>query len=100
MLSEYCNTPIVQKDVSKVKQINEWLDGLTQFIQKYQREQGKSFVSRTRISSPKYQRNSVVVFRVVLANPLTSDEMLTQILQEQEQIAQQDVQFYSKLMSL
>ncbi len=87
-------------DLERVKQINTLLDGLTQFIQKHQREQGKSFVSRTRICPIKYQREPVVVFRVVLANPLTSERILTQILEEQEQIAQLDTQFYPTLVNL
>ncbi|WP_133407068.1 pyridoxal-dependent aspartate 1-decarboxylase PanP [Parashewanella tropica] len=87
-------------DVKKVETINALLDGLTQFIQKHQREQGKSFVSRTRIRPQKYQRRHTVVFRTVLANPLTTESILNDILQEQTEIAQLDKQYYPELMSL
>ena len=87
-------------DVETVKHINQLLDGLTQFIQKHQREHGKSFVSRTRISPVSYQRTPIVVFRTVLANPLTTHEILAKILVEQENIAKLDTQFYPALASL
>ncbi|RYV03146.1 putative pyridoxal-dependent aspartate 1-decarboxylase [Shewanella sp. OPT22] len=91
---------IEENDLERVKRINTLLDGLTKFIQKHQREQGKSFVSRTRICPIKYQREPIVVFRVVLANPLTSENILTRILEEQTQIAKVDTQHYPQLMSL
>ncbi len=67
----------------------ELLNDLTQFIQKRQRESGKSFVSRTRITPEKWQRKTTTVFRVVLANPLTTTEILENVLIEQQQLAQQ-----------
>ncbi len=67
----------------------ELLNDLTQFIQKRQRESGKSFVSRTRITPEKWQRKPTTVFRVVLANPLTTTEILENVLIEQQQLAQQ-----------
>lgn len=68
--------------------INEKLDDLTRFIQKCQREAGKSFVSRTRLSSQKYAGQTITVFRVVLANPLTTEKILQDVLVEQAQLAQ------------
>lgn len=67
--------------------VNEKLDQLCRFVQKQQREAGKSFVSRTRLEIEKYGANPVTVFRVVLANPLTSNADLEAILAEQRQIA-------------
>ncbi len=87
-------------ELEKVTEINALLDGLTQFIQKHQREQGKSFVSRTRINPARYQREPIVVFRVVLANPLTTEEILVQILEEQQSIAKLDTRFYPALAAL
>jgi glutamate decarboxylase len=69
--------------------INEQLDELTVLVQKQQREAGKSFVSRTRIEIEKYHNAAVTVFRVVLANPLTTEQDLEAILQEQLRIAEQ-----------
>lgn len=80
---------------------NRLLDGLTKFIQKRQREQGTSFVSRTRINSEAGILDiKTVVFRVVLANPLTTDKILEQILLEQTEIASQDPRFLPQLLNL
>ncbi|GAL07171.1 glutamate decarboxylase eukaryotic type [Photobacterium aphoticum] len=65
------------------------LDDLTQFIQKRQRESGKSFVSRTRITPERWDRRLTTVFRVVLANPLTTENILQEVLAEQVEIAKQ-----------
>ncbi|USD64154.1 pyridoxal-dependent aspartate 1-decarboxylase PanP [Vibrio sp. SCSIO 43136] len=65
------------------------LNRLTKQIQKRQRESGKTFVSRTRLTPPQYQHNATVVFRVVLANPLTTPEILQSVLVEQREIASQ-----------
>jgi glutamate decarboxylase len=72
---------------SEFKDINEKLDSLTVAVQKQQREAGKSFVSRTRIEIAKYNDEVITVFRVVLANPLTTKEHLASILEEQVEIA-------------
>ncbi|MDP4536255.1 putative pyridoxal-dependent aspartate 1-decarboxylase [Alkalimonas collagenimarina] len=80
------------------EKINELLNSLTKFIQKRQREEGKSFVSRTRLTPEQYQRQEMIVFRVVLANPLTTKDILQDILQEQTDIAKQSRQVYPKLM--
>ncbi|NLS11378.1 putative pyridoxal-dependent aspartate 1-decarboxylase [Vibrio sp. SM6] len=69
--------------------LNEMLNDLTQFIQKRQRETGRSFVSRTRLNPANYDHHHTIVFRVVLANPLTSEEILQAILLEQREIAKQ-----------
>jgi glutamate decarboxylase len=95
----------VQKAMAKaspeqLQRFNELLNGLTKFIQKRQREEGKSFVSRTRLTPAKYQRQETIVFRVVLANPLTTEQILHDVLVEQDQIAQLDKEFYPKLLQL
>lgn len=73
--------------VNDIVQINAKLDSLTVAVQKQQREAGKSFVSRTRIEIEKYSGDAITVFRVVLANPLTTKEHLSGILDEQLEIA-------------
>jgi len=80
--------------------INHLLDKLTKFVQKRQRENGKSFVSRTRIEVQRYQGRKTIVFRVVLANPLTSNEILKDVLLEQLELAQESETFLPKLLSL
>ncbi|WP_371195604.1 pyridoxal-dependent aspartate 1-decarboxylase PanP [Glaciecola sp. SC05] len=67
--------------------INGQLDELTVSIQKQQREAGKSFVSRTRIEIEAYNNQPITVFRVVLANPLTTEQNLEAILAEQVELA-------------
>ncbi|MGE0172314.1 MAG: pyridoxal-dependent aspartate 1-decarboxylase PanP [Oligoflexales bacterium] len=57
---------------------------LTVRIQKDQRESGQTFVSRTALSIPKYGDIRLHVFRVVLANPLTTEDILRQVLEEQK----------------
>ena len=69
------------------KIINEVLDRANKRIQKQQRAAGKTFVSRTRFSQHKYGGEAVSVFRVVMANPMTTLETLRSILDEQLQLA-------------
>ncbi|MCG9730157.1 putative pyridoxal-dependent aspartate 1-decarboxylase [Shewanella sp. Isolate13] len=89
-------------DTETLSKFNQLLDGLTKFVQKTQREQGSSFVSRTRINPESHQLMNIkaVVFRVVLANPLTSHEILQQVLTEQAQIASQDPLYLPQLLAL
>jgi glutamate decarboxylase len=68
--------------------INALLDQACQLLQKYQREAGKTFVSRTRLRMAHYGEE-LTVLRVVLANPLTTDEILASVLTEQCEIVQQ-----------
>ena len=69
--------------------INEILNDLTRFIQKKKRESSKSFVSRTRLTPKAHNGQTITVFRCVLANPLTTKEILADILQEQKEIAKE-----------
>lgn len=62
---------------------NDGLSALTESIQREQRANGKTFVSRTRLESPGYGGQALTVFRVVLANPLTTPQILADILEEQ-----------------
>jgi len=78
------------------------LNRFTASMQKRQREAGRSFVSRTRLTPAKYDHQPTVVFRVVLANPLTSKAILKDILAEQKELARTDPVFkkyLSKYMS-
>ncbi len=70
-------------DSHRRQNINDLLDQLTREVQKRQREAGKTFVSRTRLRSPVYGTQQITVFRVVLANPLATDDILEAVLAEQ-----------------
>ncbi|KIE19758.1 glutamate decarboxylase [Vibrio sinaloensis] len=74
-------------DSTQKAELNELLNELTKYIQKRQRETGKSFVSRTRLNPSQWDRLNTIVFRVVLANPLTSRHILSSVLVEQREIA-------------
>lgn len=76
-----------EANAEQIRRIMPHLNALTRFIQKRQRETGRSFVSRTKLTPAQYHREPTVVFRVVLANPLTTREMLAEVLQEQREIA-------------
>lgn len=71
-------------------QANILLNRITRYIQKTQRGHGRSFVSRTRLTPQQHRREPVVVFRVVLANPLTTLDILSDILDEQCELAAMD----------
>ncbi len=87
-------------DDTELSQLNELLNDLTKFVQKRQRESGKSFVSRTRITPVKWGRRMTTVFRVVLANPLTTVEILDSVLNEQEDIAKTSTISLPKMLEL
>ncbi len=86
--------PFVQQKLqnctpAEYDEIHEVLNRLTKRIQKRQRARGKSFVSRTRLTPEQFGRRKTVVFRVVLANPLTNVQILKDVLEEQVYISQQ-----------
>lgn len=86
--------------IAEQKKVNLMVDKLTKFIQKRQRENGRSFVSRTRIEVADYQYQKTLVFRVVLANPLTSKTMLADILSEQIQLAGESKSCLPQLLAM
>lgn len=74
-------------DPRELEKINNHLNRLTVTIQKEQRDGGMSFVSRTVLKPAQYNHQEISVFRVVLANPLTQESHLRDLLKEQEHIA-------------
>ncbi|MDO7084271.1 pyridoxal-dependent aspartate 1-decarboxylase PanP [Pseudocolwellia sp. AS88] len=96
VVQQYLATATVEQQ----DKINNLLHKLTKFIQKRQRENGKSFVSRTRIEVSRYQGNKILVFRVVLANPLTSEDILQSILAEQCVLANESKDFLPELLRI
>ncbi|WP_420389759.1 pyridoxal-dependent aspartate 1-decarboxylase PanP [Marinobacter sp.] len=93
----YCPEKVQQAltiaDSLQAERLNTCLNRITKFIQKTQRERGKAFVSRTRLEPARYFHNPCIVFRVVLANPLTTKEILADILKEQRELSSdEDIQ--------
>lgn len=91
---------LARNDNESNKSVNVLLGKLTKFIQKRQREDGRSFVSRTRIEVSRYGGEKVIVFRVVLANPLTTKEILQDILVQQCQLSKESEKFLPELLRL
>ena len=87
----YCPENVQQAlalaDPLQAEKLNACLNSVTKFIQKTQRERGKAFVSRTRLEPACYYKFPCIVFRVVLANPLTTPEILADILEEQRELS-------------
>lgn len=75
-------------DATEQEILNDYLDELNIYIQRTQREAGKSFVSRTRIGPVFGSEGARVVLRSVIMNPMTTGAVLREILDEQERIGQ------------
>ncbi|OTA16197.1 putative decarboxylase involved in desferrioxamine biosynthesis [Xenorhabdus beddingii] len=71
------------------QKLHDTLNALNQSIQTMQWSAGGSFVSRTCIKPMQWARQPTTVLRVVLANPLTTLEILENMLEEQRQLAPQ-----------
>ncbi|MBZ2169250.1 pyridoxal-dependent aspartate 1-decarboxylase PanP [Marinobacter sp. F4216] len=93
MTYRYCPENVQQAlavaDPLQAEKLNASLNRITKFLQKTQRERGKAFVSRTRLEPARYYHFPCIVFRVVLANPLTTREILGEILEEQRGLAEE-----------
>lgn len=87
----YCPLAVQQALIEATEQqragINALLDQVCLLLQKYQREAGKTFVSRTRLQVASLD-SEITVLRVVLANPLTTDDILEVVLAEQCELVQ------------
>lgn len=80
---------LAQATVELTRRIDSGLDQVNALLQKHQRDAGKTFVSRTRMRVAAHGHEELTVLRVVLANPLTTDETLTAVLAEQCEIVRQ-----------
>ncbi len=83
----WCQQFLKNCDNEQAKKINEVLNRFTKYLQKVQRGHGKAFVSRTQLTPACYDHQPIIVLRVVLANPLTTNNILKDILAEQQAIA-------------
>jgi len=66
--------------------INDKLNDINLRIQRLQREAGNSFVSRTTLNIKGFPGQNIVVLRAVIMNPMTTIDILCEILDEQEKI--------------
>jgi glutamate decarboxylase len=76
-------------DEAGKKRLYDNLNEINRSIQRYQRESGKSFVSRTSLKGTREWPEERVVLRAVIMNPLTDIRILREILDEQEEIYRQ-----------
>jgi glutamate decarboxylase len=81
----------IEKEISdgnleKIAHVNEKLNLINQTVQRRQREAGHSFVSRTTLKIGATPGLDSVVFRCVIMNPMTTIDILREILDEQEDI--------------
>ena len=74
------------EDAEQTISINEKLNDINRGIQRLQREAGNSFVSRTTLNIKSFPGQSIVVLRAVIMNPMTTIDILREILDEQEKI--------------
>ncbi len=65
---------------------NKVLNSCNIKLHKEMRADDTSFVSRTSLESTRYRPQQIVVLRAVLINPLTTDEILSEIIQTHERI--------------
>jgi len=75
-----------ESDMEQALKINEKLNDINLNLQRLQREAGNSFVSRTTLNIKNYSGQNIVVLRVVIMNPMTTIDILREILDEQEEI--------------
>lgn len=87
-------------DRATCEEVNEVLNTMTRDLQRVQRENGRSFVSRTRLTPKEYGTQLITVFRVVLANPLTTVKILEDVLTEQQELAAEDPRLKQHLNDL
>ncbi|MFH2047066.1 MAG: pyridoxal-dependent aspartate 1-decarboxylase PanP [Pseudomonadota bacterium] len=73
------------------RKINEKLNEINIMIQRFQREAGNSFVSRTTFKTYKGRCENIVVLRCVIMNPMTNMNILREILDEQENIYKNNI---------
>jgi glutamate decarboxylase len=72
--------------LKKIENINMVLNELNIELHKAIREEDESFVSRTMIDSPQYFDQHCVVLRAITINPLTTIEVLNEIIEQQNKL--------------
>ena len=74
---------------NKIKKVNEILNEMNIELHRRIRMEDNSFVSRTMLESTKYAPQRIVVLRSVTINPLTTPEILKEIIDEQNTLGMQ-----------
>ncbi len=82
------NNMIKMEYLQRVENINMALNDLNTELHKAIREEDESFVSRTMIDSPQYFYQDCVVLRAITINPLTTPEILKEIIEQQNKLGQ------------
>lgn len=72
--------------LARVENINMALNDLNTELHKAIREEDESFVSRTMLDSPQYFYQDCVVLRAITINPLTTPEILKEIIEQQNKL--------------
>jgi len=72
--------------LKRIENINAMLNELNIELHKDIREEDESFVSRTMIDIPQYFYQNCVVLRAITINPLTTPEILKEIIEQQNQL--------------
>jgi len=76
------------KLLRRVKKTNELLNELNIELHRAVRKEDNSFVSRTMLESTRYAPQKVVVLRAITINPLTTQEILSEIVDEQNRLGE------------
>jgi glutamate decarboxylase len=75
------NKELTEKD-------NQFINNFNESLQKMQRQIGRTFISRTTKTTIKWDKEiSMIAMRAVIANPLTTEEDIDAVLNDQIQIA-------------
>lgn len=70
-----------------IRKANHIINAINIKLHKELRKDDTTFVSRTKLESTKYRPQNIVVLRAVLINPLTTPEILQEIIETQNRIA-------------
>ncbi len=73
----------------KIKKINTILNDLNIELHRKLRKEDNSFVSRTMLESTKYSPQKIVVLRSITINPLTTQKIIQEIIDEQDKLGRQ-----------
>lgn len=79
-------SPLLVGLLKRVKRINDILNELNIELHRAIRQEDNSFISRTMLESTRYYPQKVVVLRAVTINPLTTPEILKEIVEEQDRL--------------
>ncbi len=96
------NISVEHEAVHRMKKINHVLNQMNVELHRAIRQEDNSFVSRTMLESTMYAPQKIVVLRAVTINPLTTPEILREIIEEHNRLGMklfQDV-FINKIGSI